>query len=104
MDGFVTTGRPARALLDAQGVVRASDEKLAVADLLKVAFKTEVGVTNGEQLGVHRPMRCMAGGATFAQGIMFEHIRPTLLRVAPEAIVICRKEGGAAAHLNRAFV
>ena len=86
--------------MDAQGMVRASDEKLAVADLLKVAFKTEVGVTNSEQLGVHRAMRRMAGGAAFAQGIVFEHIGPALLGVAAEAIVICRKEGGAAAHLN----
>ena len=104
VDGFVTSCCPTRALLHAHGMVRAPDEKLAVADLLEVAFKTQVCVPNGEQLGVHRAMRRMASGATFAQGIVFEHIRPALLDVAAKAIVICRKQGGAAADLNRALV
>jgi hypothetical protein len=44
MHGLVTASRPAGALLDAQGMVLSADEKLAPADLLEVAFQTQVGV------------------------------------------------------------
>jgi hypothetical protein len=38
MNGLVTAGRPASALLDTQRVVGSADEKLTPAHLLEVAF------------------------------------------------------------------
>jgi hypothetical protein len=46
MNGLVTAGRPAGALLDTQRVVGSADEKLTPAYLLEVAFQTEVGVAH----------------------------------------------------------
>jgi len=52
MDRRVATRRPAGAFLQLGCVVDAADEKLAVADLLKMAFQTEVCIANGEELGI----------------------------------------------------
>ena len=52
MDRRVAARGPAGALLQLDCVVDAADEKLAVADLLEMAFQTEVGIANGEELGI----------------------------------------------------
>jgi hypothetical protein len=52
MDRGVAACRPTGALPHAQRVVGTPDEKLAVADLLEMAFETEVGIADTQQLGV----------------------------------------------------
>ena len=104
MNGLVTAGRPAGALLDTQSVVGAADEKLAPADLLEVAFQTEVGVAHGQQLGIDRAVRSMAGRASLAHGLVLEDERPALGGMAAEAAFVFGEERGAAAGVNGAFV
>lgn len=48
MDRFVASGCPARALLDADGVIGSPDQQPASAHLLEVTFHAEVGITGGQ--------------------------------------------------------
>ena len=77
----MTARSPTGALLYPQGVVRTTDQQPATGDLLEVAFETQVGIAHGQQLGVNSPMRAVANGAPFAQGLMLEDIGPALGRV-----------------------
>jgi hypothetical protein len=52
MYGLVAAPGPAGALLDAQGVIGASDEDPGSVNLLEVAFHAEVGVPHREHLRV----------------------------------------------------
>ena len=104
MDRRVAARRPAGALLHAYRVIGSPDEKLAVADLLEMAFQTEVGIANGEELGIDRPVDIVTGDASFAQGVVFEGIGTALVGMAAEAVVILGKQRGTAANANGAFV
>ena len=104
MDCRVAARRPAGALPHAQCVVGTPDEKLAVADLLEMAFQTEVGIANGEELGIDRPVDIVTGDASFAQGVVLKGVRPTFVGVAAEATFILRHQRGATANVNGAFV
>ena len=59
MHRFVTASRPACALLDARGVIRAADADLAAGHLLEMAFETKIRITRRQHLGVHRAVRAM---------------------------------------------
>src|SRR5208282_3594968 len=76
MNGLVTAGRPASALLDAQGVIGAADENLPAADLLEVAFQAEVGVARRQEFCIDRSVGSVAGGASFAHRFVLEDERP----------------------------
>ena len=52
MDRGVAARGPAGALLHANCVIGTPDDRFAVADLLEMAFQTEVGIANGEELGI----------------------------------------------------
>jgi hypothetical protein len=104
MDRFVATPGPAGALLEAQGVVRSANEKLAAANLLEVAFQAEVRVANRQQLGVYRTVRRVTDGASFAEGFVFEDIRTALCGMTAKAALVCGSQRGAARPENGAFV
>ena len=91
-------------MLHAYRVIGSPDEKLAVADLLEMAFQTEVGIANGEELGIDRPVDIVTGDASFAQGVVLKGVRPTFVGVAAEAAFILGHQRGAAANVNGAFV
>ena len=97
---LVTTRSPAGALLHTQGVVRTTNQKLAVVGSLEMAFHASVRVANREELGVNRSVRLVATGATFAHRFMFERKGPSLSRVAAQAAFILRETGGSAAHMS----
>src|ERR1019366_6311848 len=80
------------------------NEKLAVADLLEMAFQTEVGIANGEELGIDRPVDIVTSDASFAQGVVLKGIGPTFVGVAAEAAFILGHQRGTAANVNGAFV
>lgn len=73
--GGVATGRPARTTIDELGVIDLADKKLAGlvgrTMHLDVALEAKIIVALREQLAVYRPVRVMAGGATFAHRFMF---------------------------------
>jgi hypothetical protein len=52
MDRRVAARGPAGALLHAYRVIGTPDDQLAIADLLEMAFQTEVRIANGEELGI----------------------------------------------------
>ena len=98
MDGFVASGRPAGALLQASGVIFATDEDCSTRSLLlEVAFEAKVGIAHGEHLGVDAAMGGMADGATFLHRLVFEYVRPALGRVAFKTVFVLGEQGGAAA-------
>src|SRR5262249_7398035 len=51
--GLMATCSPTGPLLNAHGMIRTAHSKTSAADLLKVAFQTEVGVTHGEQFCIY---------------------------------------------------
>jgi len=53
-------------------MVLSADEKLAPADLLEVAFQTQVGVAFRQQLGIDRAVRGVTGRAALVQGLVLE--------------------------------
>lgn len=88
----MAAGAPAGALRQQQCVIKAADEHFASgAAFGDVAFQAQRGVALGEQLGVHRAMRLMAGGAAFTHGFMLEHVRPALGIMALGAD-LCRRD------------
>ena len=91
MYGLVAAGGPAGALRQALRVVGTADEKLPGTGLLdEVTFQTQIRVPLGQQLGIDRAVRVVAGGAAFAQGFVFEHERTLLGRMAAQAHFIFR--------------
>jgi len=81
----MAAGRPAGALLDAlkeQRVVGTPDHNGAAADALEMTFETKVGIADGEELGVDRTVGGVTDRAAFADGFMFEDVRPTLRLLA----------------------
>ena len=104
MNGLVTAGRPASALLDAQGVIGAADENLPAADLLEVAFQAEVGVARRQEFCIDRSVGSVAGGASFAHRFVLEDERPALGGMAADAAFVLGEKGAAAASVNGAFV
>jgi len=104
MDCYVAARCPARAYLQPRRVVGTPNEKLAVADLLEVAFQTQVRIPNAQQFGINRSMDIVADGAALPQGVMLEGVGPALVLVATEAVVIRGKQGGAATNVDVAFM
>ena len=99
--------RPAGALLDAlneAGMVGTTNHDRAPADLLEVTFETKVGIAGGEELGVDRTVRGVTDRASFAHGLVFEHVRATLRGVAPEATFVGIQQRRAASAVNRSLV
>ena len=88
MDRRVTTRRPTSAFLHTHGVVGTPDEKLAVADLLEMAFQTEVRIAHTQQLGIDGAVDIVTGSAPFAQGVVLEGKGAPLGRMAAEATFI----------------
>ena len=74
VDRFVAAGRPARALLEASGVIAIADEDFPVGGLLlEVTLEAEIGVALDEQLLVDRAVRRMAGDAALADRFVFKN-------------------------------
>ena len=96
--------RPAGALLQAQGVIRTTDEDASALNLLEVAFEAEVGVAHGQHPGIDAAMGRMAGGASFAQRLMFKHVRTALGRMTFQTIFFLGEQGGAAAGARASLV
>src|SRR6266404_9732672 len=98
MDGRMATGGPASALAQKSCMVRSADvyqARLPMLDL-GVAAEAEIWVARRKQLAVHRAVRVMTDGATFAQGLMFEHKRPSLFAMTLGAAFIETRHGQAA--------
>ena len=72
--------------------------------LLEMALEAEGLVPFREQLVVHRPVDRVAGGASFAHGLVLEHKRPALGGVAPAAGLVDSGEGRSHAAHARPFV
>jgi hypothetical protein len=107
MDGLMAARRPAGALLDAlheEGMVGATNRNRAPADLLEVTFETKVGVACGEEFGVNGTVRGVTDRASFADGLVFEHVRATLRGVAPKAAFVGVQQRSAATDVNRSLV
>ena len=91
MNGFVTASTPTGALVEERSMVLAADQEAAARlGLLEMAFQAQVGIALHQHFGVDTPMRGMAGGATFAQGIVLEDKRPLLRGMALQAVVVLR--------------
>jgi hypothetical protein len=98
VNGFVTAGRPASALLQPGRVIAVADEDAAVAGLLlEVALEAEIRVALREHPLVHRAVRRMATDAAFADCFVFEHERTALGGVALEAGFVVAEQRRAAA-------
>ena len=85
-------------------MIGSADEQSAAAHLLEVAFQAQVRVADGQQLGVDRPVRGVANGAAFMQGLVFENKRTALRGVAANAGIVLGKQRGAAAGVDGARV
>ena len=83
---------PTGALLNAQSVIRTANEQAAGADLLEVAFQTEIGVAHGKEFCVHRAMRGVTNRAPLTHGFVFEHIRTALRLVTSETAFVGREQ------------
>jgi len=101
---LVTPSGPAGALLNSQRVVGSSDQNLASAYLLEMAFHAEVRVPNGQHLRVDRSMSGVTDGASLAQGFVFEHVKTALGGMAAEAAFVFRKLRGAATDVKGSLV
>lgn len=78
-------------------MVLAADEQPATGDLLEMALQAEIGIANGEQLGVDRSVRVVTRGASFAQGVVLKGKGTVLGGVAAGATFILRNQSGPAA-------
>src|SRR6266404_3409791 len=67
---------------------------------LRVALEAEVGIAFDEHLAIDRAVRIVANGAAFAQGLMLEDKRPSLLAMALRAILIEPRHGQPARGLG----
>src|ERR1051326_4915233 len=88
----VAPRRPAGPHANKSGMVDVADIDLAAGHTwaldLSVATQTKIGVALGQQLGIYRAVRIMAGGATFAQSGMFENKRAGLFAMASRAPLV----------------
>ena len=66
MNGLMTAGRPAGALLHAQRMIGTSDQDSRPGNLLEMAFHAQVRVPNREHFCIDGPVRRMANGAALA--------------------------------------
>ena len=79
MDSFVATGAPTSPLAHLSIVGNPANQNAATRlGLLEMALQTQIGIPFGKKLGVNAAVRRMAGGAAFAQRLMFKHKRPFL--------------------------
>ena len=67
---------------------------------LGVAFEAEIGIALDEQLAIHRPVRVVANGATFAQSFVFENKWARLFAVTGGAILVQPRHGQSAGRLE----
>jgi hypothetical protein len=104
MDGFMAASRPAGTLLHAESVIGSSDEQGAAPDLLEVAPKAKVRVSDGEQFVIDGPVGLVAHGASFARSFVFEDVRPPLGFMAARAVIIHPGQGGSSMAIDRALV
>ena len=63
---------------------------------LGVTAKAEVDITFSKQLAVHRTMRVVANGASFAQGFMLKNKWPRLFAMTLSTILIQPRHSQAA--------
>ena len=99
------TGHPACMAAGANGDLPGRQGGIRLRRLpLEMAFQTERGVALEQHALVDSPVRVMAGGATVAHGLVAEHIRALLHRVALVADVILAHQGGAAAFFRISLV
>jgi len=52
MNGLMTAGCPASALLNAQSMIGTSDQDLSASNLLEVTFHAKIRIPNGQHLGI----------------------------------------------------
>lgn len=104
MHGLVAAGRPTGALLDTQSVVRFAYENFASADLLEVAFQTQIGVALRQELGIDRAVWRMTDGATLVQSLVLEHEWPALRLMAAKTAFVHGEHRSASANVDRTFV
>ena len=79
---------PAGASREERAMIAPTDEDFARRGLLlEMALQTKVCVALREHLVVHRPVRIMAGGATFARRLMLEDERTALCNMTLGASV-----------------
>ena len=71
--------------------VRKAAQSDSGPNFLEVAFQAEVGVALRQHFGINRAVWFVAERAPFANGLVFEHVRPSLGRMAFEA---CFVRGG----------
>src|SRR5579859_1709626 len=100
----MAAGRPARALLDSQRVVRAADEQPPAAGLLEMAFQTKVGITFRQHFRVYRAVGGMADRATFARRLVFERVGSALGGVTAETALVLAHQRSAATEIHRTFM
>ena len=96
--GLVAPGGPAGSLLDANRMVRTSDQNPPAPHLLEVAFEAEIVIPHREHLLIDRSVRVVAGRASFANGFVLEHERASHRGMARQAVLILRQQGGAALY------
>lgn len=85
-------------------MVGISDQQLTTAHSLEVALVTEIGVASGEQLRVDRAVGGMADGTAFADCLVFKNMRSSLCRMAAQAALVLREQGGSSAEVYGTFV
>jgi hypothetical protein len=88
VNGLVAARSPAGALLDPRGVVGTSNENYSSLHLLEMALETEVRISNGEQFDINRAVGGVAGRASFADGLVFEHMGTSLGGMTAEAALV----------------
>ena len=100
----MAAGGPARAAFDVGSVGNFTDVEIAGRDgralNLQVALEAKIVVALDEELVVDRPVRLVAGGASFAQGFVFENERATLFAMTLRAGFVEARHGEAAGGLH----
>jgi hypothetical protein len=84
MNGFVASCRPAGAGAQTRAVILSANDNAAASVLLEMALKAEIGVPSDQHFVVHRAVRVMAGGASFAEGFVLENKWAALRNVTSE--------------------
>lgn len=91
---LVTAGAPATSPREERAMVAPADQDAArLGLLLEVALQAKIGIPLCEQFVVHRPMRIVASGATFAHCLVLEHEGSALRNVALGAGVRIARHG-----------
>lgn len=104
VNGRMTARGPAGAAADEIGVVHFTDEKLAGLIgrplHLHVAFEAKIIVAFGEKLAIYGAMRVVAGGASFAHGLVLVNEGAGLFTMTFRALLIHARHGEAAGGLH----